>query len=237
MKETSINDLDTRLSDEESNIVDSIINDLNNDKTPGMPPNLPSNLAPGNAMPHGMPQHGMPQQGMPQQGMPPRMPPGMPQQGMPQQGMPQQGMPQQKIMVTPEQKKILDTLPIEEQQIYLRKIKMKQHEDKIILDKSLEDESDDEDIEDEINKNILTEEKIKEIKGGVITDLKNSVKEPILISLVAFILSLPQINKLFLLSKTTILITDNGDLTIFSLIIKALLVGIIYFTVKKYNII
>ena len=40
-----------------------------------------------------------------------------------------------------------------------------------------------------------------------------------------------------LLSKTTILITDNGDLTIFSLIIKALLVGIIYFTVKKYNII
>ena len=38
-----------------------------------------------------------------------------------------------KIMVTPEQKQILDTLPVEEQQIYLRKIRMKQAEDKALF--------------------------------------------------------------------------------------------------------
>ena len=87
------------------------------------------------------------------------------------------------------------------------------------------------------NDNQLSEEKIKEIKGSVINDLKKSVKEPILISLIAFILSLPQIDKLFLLTKTNILVNDNGDLTIISLIVRALLIGLIYFIVKKYNII
>ena len=51
MKETNINDLTTRLTDEESNIVDSIINDLNKDSNPAMPPKpkLPGQ------MPGGMP--------------------------------------------------------------------------------------------------------------------------------------------------------------------------------------
>tara|TARA_Y100001958_G_C21243953_1_gene572975 strand:- start:1433 stop:2131 length:699 start_codon:yes stop_codon:yes gene_type:complete len=231
MKETSINDLDTRLSEEESNIVDSIINDLNSndDKPVGMPPNLPPSLAPGNGMPPGMPPGMAP-------GMPPRMDKSVPQPGVapniPQPGMPP-NIPQNKIIVTPEQKKLLDSLPIEEQQNVLRKIKLKQEQDKALLEKSLN--STDEEEEDNDDEK-LTEEKIKEIKGSVIDDLKNSIKEPILISLVAFILSLPQINKLFLLSKTNILVNDNGELTLFTLMLKGLLVGIIYFCVKKYKI-
>ena len=81
MKETNINDLTTRLTDEESNIVDSIINDLNKDKTP----ELPSKLQ--------MPGGGMAGQqtpgGMPGQQMPGGMPGGMPSGGMPSGGMPE----------------------------------------------------------------------------------------------------------------------------------------------------
>ena len=151
-----------------------------------------------------MPQ-GMPQQGMPQQGMP---------QGMPQQGMPQ-GMPQQKILITPEQKTILETLSPEEQQKFLKNLKMKQ------MDENKE----------------LNNNKIKEIENNVIEQLKNKIKEPLLISLIAFIFSIPQINKLFELTKINLLINEDGTITILSVLIKSILIGVIYFLIKKYNLI
>ena len=52
MKETNINDLTTRLTDEESNIVDSIINDLNKDS---VPPKNPGQMPPGQMPPGQMP--------------------------------------------------------------------------------------------------------------------------------------------------------------------------------------
>ena len=197
MKETNINDLNTQLTEEESSIVDSIINDLNSDTD--------KNSVPQQGMPQqGIPQ-GMPQQGMPQQGMP---------QGMPQQGMPQ-GMPQQKILITPEQKTILETLSPEEQQKFLKNLKMKQ------MDENKE----------------LNNNKIKEIENNVIEQLKNKIKEPLLISLIAFIFSIPQINKLFELTKINLLINEDGTITILSVLIKSILIGVIYFLIKKYNLI
>ena len=177
MKETNINDLTTRLTDEESNIVDSIINDLNKDS---VPPKNPGQMPPGQNEPH-------------------------------------------KVNVTPQQKKMLEMMNYEDQQIFLNKIRLNQEKEKI--------------EEEEQKKQILSEEKIKEIKGNAIEELKNSIKEPIIISSIAFIFSIPQINNLFLSTKSHMLVNDTGDITIVSLLIKALLVGITYYFIKKYNIV
>ena len=185
MKETNINDLTTQLSEEESNIVDSIINDLNKDIIPSKNMNHPSRQTPEQIL-----------------GQIPGQVPGQEPFIVP---------------VTPEQKKMLDTMNYDEQQKFLRELRIKNN-----LQNSPE---------------ILDTEKIKEIKGNIIKDLKNSIKEPILISLLSFIFSMPQINYLFLLTKSNIFINDTGDITIISLLIKALLVGIIYYLIKIYNIV
>ena len=128
-----------------------------------------------------------------------------------------------KVNVTPQQKKMLEMMNYEDQQIFLNKIRLNQEKEKI--------------EEEEQKKQILSEEKIKEIKGNAIEELKNSIKEPIIISSIAFIFSIPQINNLFLSTKSHMLVNDTGDITIVSLLIKALLVGITYYFIKKYNIV
>ena len=117
---------------------------------------------------------------------------------------------------------MLETMNYEEQQIFLNKIRLNQEKDK---------------LEEEQKKEILSDEKIKEIKGNAIEELKNSIKEPIIISSIAFLFSIPQINHLFLSTKSHMLVNDTGDITIVSLLIKALLVGITYYFIKKYNIV
>ena len=197
MKETNINDLTTQLSEEESNIVDSIINDLNKDIIPSKNMNHPSRQTPEQIL-----------------GQIPGQLPGQIPGQIPGQVPRQEPF---KVPVTPEQKKMLDTMNYDEQQKFLRELRIKNN-----LQNSPE---------------ILDTEKIKEIKGNIIKDLKNSIKEPILISLLSFIFSMPQINYLFLLTKSNIFINDTGDITIISLLIKALLVGIIYYLIKIYNIV
>ena len=111
----------------------------------------------------------------------------------------------------------------EEQQKFLREIKEKQDN----LKKANDDK-----------KEILDEEKIKQIKMSAIKELQNSIKEPFIISIIAFLFSIPQINNLFLSTKSNIFVnSDTGDITIVSLLVKSLLVGIIYYFVKKYNIV
>jgi len=232
MKETNINDLTTRLTDEESNIVDSIINDLNKDsvppKNPGqMPPGQmpPGQMPPGQMPPGQMPPGQMPPGQMPPGQMPPgQMPPGqMPPGQMPPGQMPPGQNEPHKVNVTPQQKKMLEMMNYEDQQIFLNKIRLNQEKEKV--------------EEEEQKKQILSEEKIKEIKGNAIEELKNSIKEPVIISSIAFIFSIPQINNLFLSTKSHMLVNDTGDITIVSLLIKALLVGITYYFIKKYNIV
>ena len=205
MKETNINDLTTQLSEEESNIVDSIINDLNKDIIPSKNMNHPSRQTPEQIL--GQIPGQVPGQ------IPGQVPGQIPGQ-IPGQVPRQEPF---KVPVTPEQKKMLDTMNYDEQQKFLRELRIKNN-----LQNSPE---------------ILDTEKIKEIKGNIIKDLKNSIKEPILISLLSFIFSMPQINYLFLLTKSNIFINDTGDITIISLLIKALLVGIIYYLIKIYNIV
>jgi len=134
-----------------------------------------------------------------------------------------------KVNVTPEQKQLLETMNYEDQQKFLQGIRAKQGMNQ-------KQEIDKKEIDNK--KEVLSEDKIKEIKGSAIEELKNSIKEPIVISLIAFIFSIPQLNNLFLSTKSNIFVNDNtGDITIISLLIKALLVGIIYYFIKKYNIV
>jgi len=220
MKETNINDLNTKLTEEESDIVDSIINDLNNDSDKNVD-NIPhDHQGQGN---QGQGQQG--NQGQGQQGNQGQQGQQGQQGNQGQQGQQGNQGNRQKIIITPEQKNILESLNPEEQQNYLRNIKMKQME-------QMENK-----MENKMENNELNNDKIKEIKNNAIEELKNKIKEPILITLITFLFSLPHVNKLFLLTKTKIFINEDGTITILSVLIKSILIGILYFLIKKYNLI
>lgn len=64
--------------------------------------------------------------------------------------------------------------------------------------------------------------------------LKYELKDPTIITLISFVMMLPQTNGLFKLLKSKFFVSEDGSLTVQSLLIKALLVGVIYFIIKKF---
>jgi hypothetical protein len=69
---------------------------------------------------------------------------------------------------------------------------------------------------------------------SMIDKLKKDVKDPIIVAIISLIFMLPQSNNLITGLNINFLINADRSINIYGLIIKALLVGIIYFFMKKY---
>ena len=157
-KETILDNLDTDLSKEEEDIVDSIINELNDEE----PQEQPQQRPPPQQMPPGQMPPGM----MPPGQMPPgMMPPGMMPPGM----MPPGQMPSEKTN-----------------------------------------------------------------EPSMIDKLKSDLKDPLIVSIISLIFMLPQSNSIITGMNIGFLLSHDGSLNMYGLLIKAIIVGIIYFLVKKY---
>ena len=185
--ETELNNLNTELSQEEEQIVDTIISELNN-----------GNQSSDNS------QQQMPQQQMPQQQMPQQQ---MPQQQMPQQQMLQQQMPQQQINLENVPPEILKNIPenapphIKEQMI----ISMM---------------------------NSMPRENIKE--ESLIDKLKKHFKLPLIVTALILLLSLPQLNNAIKSTNMSFLVNEQKDISIYAVLIKSLIGGIIIYLVNKF---
>lgn len=201
--ETELKDLNTELSKEEEDIVDSIISELNeNSGSSNSPQQVASQQQPSQQMaPQQMPNQQMPSQQMPSQQIPSQHIP--PPQQMPNQQMPSQQMPTQEIP-----QEILNQIPpeapphIQQQMIaelMSRGFPRKNIEPENILDK-----------------------------------VKKDIKSPLIISILYMLLSMPQINNLIKSLDISFILDDSGELNIYALVIKALLIGILYYLINKY---
>lgn len=170
--ETELKNLNSDLSKEEEDIVDSIINELNDGNQPPSEPSAP-------------PQPQPPQPPQPQQ------PPQPPQ--------PQQNIPEEVLRQIPP-----EAPPHIQQQMIAHlmnggSIPRKEIEPEDIMDK-----------------------------------IKKDIKSPIIVSLLYLVLSSPQVNDLIKSLNISFILEESGELNYYALIIKALIIGILYYLLNKY---
>ena len=205
--ETELKDLNTDLSKEEEDIVDSIINELNvntesdnnrasNQQMQAQQPSLQESAPP----PQKMPPQQIPSQQMPSQQMPSQQ---MPSQQIPPQQMPPQQIPPQQIP-----QDILNQIPPEapphiQQQMIAE-----------LMSRGFP------------RKNIESE--------NILDKVKKDVKSPLIVSILYMLLSMPQINNLIKSLDISFILDDAGELNIYALVIKALVVGVLYYFINKY---
>ena len=190
-KETVLDNLNTDLSKEEEDIVDSIISELNDEEPQQRP--LPQHRPPPRQRPPPgqMPPGMIPRQQMPPRMMPPgQMPPGMiPPGQMPPGMMPPGQMP--PGMMPPGQMSPGMMPPGMEK-----------------LDEKFE--------------------------PSTIDKLKRDLREPVIVSIISLIFMLPQSNSLITGLNVGFFLNADRSVNMYGLMIKALIVGIIYFLLKKY---
>ena len=71
-------------------------------------------------------------------------------------------------------------------------------------------------------------------ESSMIDKLKSDLKDPLIVSIISLIFMLPQSNNIISGLNIGFLLNADSSLNIYGLLIKALIVGIIYFLVKKY---
>jgi len=179
--ETELKNLNSELSKEEEDIVDSIINELNDGNQPS-----PEKSAPP------PPQQQQQQQQQPQQQQPQQ------QQQQPQQP-PQQNIPEEILRQIPP-----EAPPHIQQQMIAH----------LMNGGSIP------------RKDIEPEDMLEKIK--------KDIKSPIIVSLLYLVLSSPQVNELIKSLNIGFILEESGELNYYALIIKALIVGILYYLLNKY---
>jgi len=178
-QETSIQNLNSKVNDEDSRLVESILNDLNNDK----------------------PQERMPQQQMPQQQMP--------QQQMPQQmNGPPEGL-------TPEQ---IKQIQMQRQMAMQQQQQMLMQQQQQLSRKNLDSEKESVDIN---------------TSDDIIENIKKESKSILLVILLSVILNLEQVDNLFRM-QPGLFVTETGAINMQAVLVKALLIGIVFYLVKTY---
>ena len=180
--ETELKNLNSELSKEEEDIVDSIISELNDGNQP----------SPEKSAPPPLPQ----QQQQQQQQQPPQQ---QQQQQQPQQMLPQQNIPQEILRQIPP-----EAPPHIQQQMIAH----------LMNGGSIP------------RKDIEPEDMLEKIK--------KDIKSPIIVSLLYLVLSSSQVNELIKSLNIGFILEESGELNYYALIIKALIVGILYYLLNKY---
>lgn len=176
-QETSIQNLNSKVNDEDSRLVESILNDLNNDK----------------------PQERMPQQQMHQQ---------MPQQMPQQMNGPPEGL-------TPEQ---IKQIQMQRQMAMQQQQQMLMQQQQQLSRKNLDSEKESVDIN---------------ASDDIIENIKKESKSILLVILLSVILNLEQVDNLFRM-QPGLFVTETGAINMQAVLVKALLIGIVFYLVKTY---
>ena len=132
----------------------------------------------------------------------------MPQQQMPQQ-MPQQQMPQQMQQQQMQQQQMQQQQMQQQQMMQQRMMQQKMMEEQM-----------------------KEKEKVEELS---MTDkIKRDIREPSIVMFLTLLMLLPQTNGILTSTKLSLFLNADGSISIYGLMIKALLAGIFFFLVKKY---
>ena len=187
-QETSLNDLGRTMNDEDSQLVDSILNDLNstNKQQMGQPQMGQPQMAQQQMTQQQMAQQQMAQQQMAQQQMA--------QQQMGQQGQPPLTQEQHRAMLQQRQQAMMHQQAMLQQQTMMKG----QNKSESLLDR-----------------------------------LQNDWKSILLIIVLSVVLNSGFIDGLFKLNESTYFLLEDGNLNFQTTIIKALILGILYFLISR----
>jgi len=84
------------------------------------------------------------------------------------------------------------------------------------------------------DKNMPQEDEIEKKELSGFDKLKLDIREPAIVVIITLILLLPQSNSLITATNISMLLNVDGSINLYGLIIKAIIAGIIFYTVKKY---
>ena len=205
-KETSINDINNKLSKEEDDIVNSILSELNDgDGDQQMPHHQqmpPQQMQHQQQMQH----HQQMQEQMPSQQMQEQMQQQQMQEQMQMQQMQEQQMQQQQM---------------QQQQMQPQQMQQQQMQPQQMQQQQMQPENT-EPISGESDKDSFT------------NNLQKNIKEPIIIGFIAFILSLPQVDTMLISTGLPLIVGENGNISMFGIAFKCLSIGIIYYILKMF---
>ena len=75
----------------------------------------------------------------------------------------------------------------------------------------------------------------KEDKESIIDKLKVDLKEPAIVSIIAFILLMPHSDSIVTMTKLEFLLNADGSISIYGYFIKALVAGLLFYLFTKYS--
>jgi len=75
----------------------------------------------------------------------------------------------------------------------------------------------------------------KEDKESIIDKLKVDLKDPAIVSIIAFILLMPQSDSIITMTKLEFLLNADGSISIYGYFIKALVAGLLFYLFTKYS--
>ena len=158
-----------------------------------------------------------PSKSPPQQQRPP------PQQQQPQRP-PQQQMPQQPMPQGPQGQPMPQQMPpnmMHQQQMQQQQMQQMQQQQM---------------MQQRMMQQKMMEEQMKEkVEESSMTDkIKRDIREPGIVMFLTLMMLLPQTNGILTSTKLSLFLNADGSISIYGLMIKALLAGIFFFLVKKY---
>ena len=207
-QETQIGSLNGGISDEDSQLVDSILNDLNGHSGQGGQG--------GQGQGQGQGQGGNPEdmaRQMAQQQM---------AQQMAQQQMAQQGQPGQQEL-SPEQMR----------QIQMQRQMAMQQQQQMMQQQQMAQQAAMKQMEGKEKEGKGESKEMIKKSDSIIDQIKNESKSVILVIFLSIILNLEQVDSLFK-SQPSIFTTEGGALNMQAIFVKALIIGAIFYVVKTY---
>jgi len=84
------------------------------------------------------------------------------------------------------------------------------------------------------NKEEKKEEEKKE-EESIIDKLKVDLKDPLIVSVITFILLMPQSDSLVTMLKLELFLNVDGSLSIYGYLVKAVIAGLLYYLFTKYS--
>ena len=168
----------------------------------------------GDEEPRKQPPQQMPPGQMPPGQMPPgqgqQMPPGqMPPGQMPPGQMPPGQMPPGQM--PPGQPNMMQQQQMMQQQMM---------QQRMMQQKMMEEQMKKKDSKEEVS---------------LLDKIKRDVREPSIVLLLTFLMLLPQTNNILTSTKLSLFVNADGSISIYGLLIKAILAGALFFVIKKYS--
>jgi len=79
----------------------------------------------------------------------------------------------------------------------------------------------------------MKKEKVEEL--SMVDKIKRDIREPSIVMFLTLLMLLPQTNGILTSTKLSLFLNADGSISLYGLMVKALIAGILYFVIKKYT--